>query len=196
MLDDPIAAGVARAGRPECPWILFVARAAAVCLAVLPGTLAHAETTLGKIRGFLDGDEVIWHTIVMDQGGKDVATAGFEQSPHYADLYLQGHLEPRFVSKGMLSIEVRYAGRFTPDAAPASVEIIFMPNGLGGQFFTTRGIAPPPVFQILDIGVWGTNGTIEAVFSGKLCAAWMNRPRDPTDCKRLEGQIATRLFID
>ena len=164
-------------------------------LAMAP-QIAPAEEPLGRIRGFLDGEEVIWHTIVLDQGLENVATADFKQSPGHADIYLQGHLEPRFVSKGMLSVEARYAGQFEPDAEPISVEIIYMPNGLGGQFFTTRGTDPEPWFQILDFSVWGASGTILAAFSGELCAAWMNRPRDPTDCKTLEGQVTTRVFIE
>ena len=165
-------------------------------LTILVPQIVLAEEPLGQILGFLDGEEIIWHTIVMDQGGEGVATADFRQSARYADLYLQGHLEPRFVSKGMLSVEARYEGQFALDAEPTSVEIIYMPNGLGGQFFTTRGTTPAPWFQILDFSVWGTSGTILAAFSGELCAAWMNRPRDPTDCKTLEGQVTTRLFID
>ena len=178
------------------PFHAIPASTTALLFAALLPQAGLAEETLGRIRGFLDGTEVIWHTIVMDQGGKDVATAGFQQTPHYADLYLQGHLEPRFVSKGMLSVEVRYSGQFTPEAKPTSIEIIYMPNGLGGQFFTTRGVTPAPWFQILDFTVWGTSGTIDAAFSGKLCAAWMNRPRDPTDCKTLEGQVTSRVMID
>ena len=144
----------------------------------------------------MDGQELVWHTIVMEQGGKGVATAGFEQSPHYADLYVQGHLEPRFISKGMLSVEVRYGGQFDPQADPISVEVIYMPNGLGGQFFTTRGSQPQPTFQIVDFSAWGTRGSLVATFSGKLCAAWMNRRRDPTDCRNMSGQITSRLFIE
>ena len=158
--------------------------------------IASAQEPLGQIRGFLDGEEIIWHTIVMTQGGEGVATADFEQSPQHADLYLQGHLEPRFVSKGMLSVEARYAGQFDPDAEPISIEIIFMPNGLGGQFFTTRGANTAPWFQVLDFSVWGKGGTIIAAFSGELCAARMNPPRDPTVCKTLTGQVSTRVFVN
>ncbi len=165
-------------------------------MAIVSPNPVHAEEPLGQIRGFLDGEEVIWHTIVMEQGHENVATADFKQSSHHADLYIQGHLEPSFVSKGMLSVEARYAGQFEPDAEPTSVEIIYMPNGLGGQFFTSRGTDPAPWIQILDFSAWGTNGTILAAFSGKLCAAWMNRPRDPSDCKTLHGQVTTRLSID
>ena len=163
-------------------------------LCAIPQHLA-SEESLGRIRAFLNGEELIWHTIVMEQGGKGVATAGFEQTAHYADLYIQGHLEPRFVSKGMLSVEVRYSGQFDPTDEPMAVEIIYMPNGLGGQFFTTRG-SEPPQFEIIDFDAWGGRGTIIAAFSGELCAAWMNRRRDPTDCRMISGQVTSRMFVE
>lgn len=155
---------------------------------------ALSDDALGTMRAFIDGDEGVWHTITMNQGGKPVATASFAQSAQHTDLYLQGHVEPRFISKGMLSVEVRYAGQFDPTTDPVSVEIIYMPNGLGGQFFTTRGSESQ--FQIVDISVWGNSGEITAAFSGKLCAAWMNRPRDATDCKTLSGQVTTRMAVE
>ena len=173
-------------------------RLAVLCLSlsILAPLAAHSDSVLGQIRAFLDGDERIWHTIVMQQGGKSVATASFKQSAHHGDLYLQGHLEPRFVSKGMLSVEVRYAGQFAPEAEPRSIEIIYLPNGMGGKFFTTRGTEPPPRFQIVDFNVWGARGEIIAAFSANLCAAWMNRPRDLSDCMTLEGQVTSRVEIE
>ncbi|MEP2138105.1 MAG: hypothetical protein ABJI41_01260, partial [Erythrobacter sp.] len=167
-------------------------RALALACAMALTQTAQADTSLGTMRAFIDGTEGVWHTITMPQGGRAVATASFEQSGQHADFYFQGHVEPRFISKGMLSVEVRYAGQFDQAADPISVEIIYMPNGLGGQFFTTRGSDPEPLFQIVDISVWGEAGEITAAFSGKLCAAWMNRPRDLTDCKTLSGQVSSR----
>ena len=169
---------------------------APVALAAMLPNIATADDALGTMRAFIDGNEDVWHTITMEQGGKRVATASFEQFASYSDLYLQGHVEPRFISKGMLSVEVRYFGQFDPDADPVAVEIIYMPNGLGGQFFTTRGSEPKPSFQIIDLSVWGNSGELIAAFSGKLCATWMNRPRDPSDCKTLSGQVSTRLAIE
>ena len=165
------------------------------CAALLPHA-AQADNALGTMRAFIDGTEGIWHTITMTQSNKTVATASFEQAAQHADFYFQGHTEPRFISKGMLSVEVRYAGQFDQNTEPVAVEIIYMPNGLGGQFFTTRGSEPEPLFQIIDISVWGEAGEITAAFSGKLCAAWMNRPRDATDCKTLSGQITSRLVVE
>lgn len=165
-----------------------------IACAVTLSQPARADDALGTMRAFIDGKEGVWHTITMNQGSKPVATASFAQSAQHTDLYLQGHVEPRFVSKGMLSVEVRYAGQFDPAEDPVSVEIIFMPNGLGGQFFTTRGSEPQ--FQIVDISVWGNSGELTAAFSGELCAAWMNRPRDPTDCKALSGLVNTRMAVE
>ena len=171
-------------------------RAALICLCLFGPLPAASEEALGQIRAFLDGEERIWHTITMQQGGESVATASFKQTAHHADLYLQGHFEPRFVSKGMLSVEVRYAGQFAPGAEPRGIEIIYLPNGMGGKFFTTRGTEPAPQFQIVDFDAWGVSGTLVAAFSGRLCAAWMNRPRDPTDCKTVEGQVTSRVEIE
>lgn len=167
---------------------------ATIACAVALSQPALSDDALGTMRAFIDGDEAVWYTITMNQGGKPVATASFAQSAQYTDLYLQGHVEPRFISKGMLSVEVRYSGLFDPTTEPVSVEIIYMPNGLGGQFFTTRGSEPQ--FQIVDISVWGNSGELTAAFSGKLCAAWMNRPRDTSDCKTLSGQVTTRMAVE
>lgn len=167
----------------------------ALALNIAPSSALIADTPLGQIRAFIDREEQLWHTISMIQGGRPVATASFTQSAHYADLYLQGHLEPRFVSKGMLSLDVRFPGQFKPGDPAASIEIIYMPNGMGGQFFTSRGTEPAPVIDIVAFDVWGEAGEIVVTFSGQLCAAWMNRPRDPTDCKTLSGHATTKIAI-
>ncbi len=151
---------------------------------------------LGRITAFLDGEEQTWHTITMTQGGQPVATASFEQTSHYADLYLQGHPEPRFVSKGMLSVDVRYAGQFTPDDDPMAIEIMYLPNGMGGQFFTSRGAGEMARFQIVAFDVWGTAAELVAAFSGRLCSTRMNAPVDPTDCMRISGQITSRIAVE
>jgi hypothetical protein len=148
------------------------------------------------MRAFIDGTEGLWHTITMPQGGKIVATASVTQSSAHTDLYLQGHVKPQFISKGMLSVEVRYNGPFDPNVNPVAVEILYMPNGLGGQFFTSRGVEPKPWFQIIDLSVWGSTGQLTAAFSGKLCAAWMNRPRDETNCKTVSGEVNSRLAVE
>ena len=151
---------------------------------------------LGRITAFIDGKEQSWHTITMTQGDQQVATASFEQTSHYADLYVQGHPEPRFVSKGMLSVDVRYAGQFTPDDDPMAIEIMYLPNGMGGQFFTSRGAGELARFQIVAFDGWGTAAELVAAFSGKLCSTRMNAPVDLTDCMRINGQITSRIAVE
>ena len=151
---------------------------------------------LGRITAFLDGEEKDWHTITMIQGGKPVPTASLDQTSHYADLYLQGHPEPRFVSKGMLSVDVRYAGQFEPESQPMAIEIMYLPNGMGGQFFTSRGAGEDARFQIVAFDVWGAAASLVAAFSGKLCATRMNAPVDQANCLRISGQVTSRIAIE
>ena len=169
-----------------------VALAFCVALAAFPATAGE----LGLITAFLDGEERVWHTITMEQGGKTIATATLQQSPHLAELQIQGHPVPGFTSKEVLSIDARFSGQYVPGAAPMSVEILYTPNGLSGPLWTSRGAPEPPRLQIVELDIWGSVGRVVAVITGEICM----RPRlfsrtDISDCKSLNGKVETRLEV-
>lgn len=166
-----------------------------VLLALLPVLASAAE--LGRITAFLDGQEREWHTISMEQGGQNVATASFEQTANLAELHLQGHPIPAFTSKDVLSIDVRYLGRYRPDDDPMSIEILYMPDGMGGPFWTSQGAVVRPRFRIVSFDVWGSIGRVEAAFDGELCLRpIISSATDPSTCKTVSGKVETDLFAD
>ena len=158
--------------------------------------LAYSDEPLGQIRAFLNGEEFSWHTIMMTKGDHNIATASFKQSSGFAELYMQGHLEPRFVTKGMLSLDVRFQGQFTPGDAPTNIEINYMPDGMVGHFFTSRGTEPEANIDIVEFSHWGDFGEVTATFSGNLCANWLDRKGEQANCKKVSGQIQTRVFFE
>ena len=159
-------------------------------------SLAQAEDAIGYIRAFFDGQERSWHTIMMPQGGRQIPTASFKQSADFAKLYVQGHVEPRFVSKGMLSLDVRFDGQFSPGDAAADVEIMYLPNGMVGRFYTSRGTEPPPTVDIVEFSQWGGLGEVVGVFSGTLCPTWQTRDAGEAVCRNVSGQFTTRLGFE
>ena len=168
---------------------------AVALLAVFP--LVSGAGELGRITAFLDGQERTWHTITMEQLGGDVATASLTLGARLTELQVQGHPEPRFSTDDMLSLEVRYLGPYAPDATPLSLDIMYMPDGMGGPFWTTRGAPVQPEIDILVLDVWGGFGRLQAVFSGRLCLRRIiSSATDPTTCKQVSGLIDTRLVVD
>ena len=161
-------------------------------VAALP---AQAEE-LGRITAFLDGEERIWHTIGFEQGDGTVFTATFEQKPYLAELLLQGHPEPRFTSKDVLSVDVQFAGQYAAGDEPSAIEVLYTPNGLAGPLWTSRGALTPSRLDVIELDVWGSVGRLVAVVSGQVC----KRPQlfsqtDVSDCMRLSGVIETRLDV-
>ncbi len=174
-------------------------RGAAFCLAAtlaVVGPACALAEELGKITAFLDGNRRTWHTITFRQGEGDIATATFRQSGHLAELQFQGHPVPKFTSKDVLNIDVRFRGLYEPGAAPMSVDILYTPSGLSGPLWTSRGAPEPVEVQVLSFEIWGSFGQVTAIFSGQVC----KRPRlfsktDTTDCMRLNGLVETRLEV-
>lgn len=164
----------------------------ALVLGLLP-SIAMAEA-LGQITGFLDGKKRIWHTITMEQGGSQIATATFQQRAQVAELTLQGHPIPEFTSKEALSIDARFQGQYALGNEPTAVEILYTPNGLTGPFWTSRGALVEARLQIVELDAWGDIGRLVAVVSGEVC----KRPRlfsrtDLTDCMSFTGKVETRF---
>lgn len=165
-----------------------------ICTSCL-GTAGRAEE-LGQITAFLDGQTRIWHTITFPQGGRELSTATFLQKPFQAELLVQGHPVPEFTSKDVLSVDARYDGQYDEGDTPYSIEILYTPNGLSGPLWTSRDAPTSPRLEIVELEGWGEVGHLVAVVSGEIC----RRPRlfsrtDPTDCKRLNGKIETRLEL-
>lgn len=164
----------------------------ALVLVMLPVS-AMAET-LGQITAFLDGNKRVWHTITMEQGGRQIPTATFQQRANLAELKLQGHPIPEFTSKEALSIDAQFSGQYGPDSVPISVDILYTPYGLTGPFWTSRGARMEPRLQIIELEAWGGIGRLVAVISGEVC----KRPRlfsrtDPDDCMSFTGKVETRI---
>lgn len=164
----------------------------ALILAMLPFS-AMAEA-LGQITAFLDGNKRVWHTITMEQGGRQVPTATFQQRANLAELKLQGHPIPEFTNKEALSIDAQFQGQYNLGSVPTSVEILYTPNGLTGPFWTSRGARLQPRLQIVELEAWGGVGRLVAVVSGEVC----KRPRlfsrtDPDDCMTFTGKVETRI---
>lgn len=152
---------------------------------------------LGQITAFLDGQERIWHTISMTQNGKSVATASVKKNSSQVAFYLQGHPEPRFTSKGMLSLDVRYVGALNLAGKPKTVEILYLPNGMAGPVWTSVGTTRAAEFQIVDFTLWGNTGEIIAAFSAELCATQITSgPVDLEDCIQLNGKVVSKVVSE
>ncbi|MDF0598311.1 hypothetical protein [Psychromarinibacter halotolerans] len=174
--------------RLTCCWLVVAAFASS--------TATTAEE-LGRITGFLDGEPTAWHTITMQQGGRTVATASVVQGVRLTELYVQGHPEARFGTAGLLSLEARYTGTYAPGATPLSVDVLFMPDGMGGPFWTSRGAARAPVLDIVSLEIWGNFGRLEAVFDAQLCLRpIISAATDPDTCRKVTGVIETELSAE
>ncbi len=164
-------------------------------LAAFPG--AAAADNLGRITAFLDGESMTWHTVTMQQGGKTVATASFGQGARLAELYIQGHPEPEFSSRDMFSIDVRYLGTYMPGAEPMSVDVMHIPEGMGGPFWTSRGAPTPASIEIVDLEIWGNFGRLTASFTAELCLRKIiSSATDPSTCRAVTGVIETELLVE
>ena len=159
-------------------------------------TLAQAQE-LGQITAFLNGEEHVWYTILMEQSGKSVATASIQKNNAQVAFYLQGHPTPHFTSKGMLSLDVRYRGQLDVASVPTKVEILYLPNGMAGPVWTSVGTTRAAEFQIVDFNLWGNTGEIIAAFSAELCATQITSgPVDLDDCIQLNGKIVSKVMAE
>jgi len=167
----------------------------AVALIAVPGAVRAEE--LGRITAYLNGASTTWHTVTMQQGGRRVATASFAQGARLSELHVQGHPEPRFTTRDVFSVEVRYLGRYAPGAVPLSVDVMHMPDGMGGPFWTSRGAGTEPTVEINALEVWGNYGRLTAHFTAELCfLRIISSATDPENCRAVTGLIETELSVE
>ncbi|WP_425049574.1 hypothetical protein [Psychromarinibacter sp. S121] len=167
----------------------------AACIAMAVSQAAAGD--LGRITAFLDGDPIVWHTITMQQGGRTVATASVTQGARLTEVYVQGHPEPAFGTAKLFTLEARYVGPYAAGVLPLSVDIMYMPDGMGGPFWTSRGATRAPSLDIVALDVWGNFGRLEAVFEGELCLRRIiSSATDPATCRTVSGLIETEIFAE
>ncbi|SIN82534.1 hypothetical protein [Vannielia litorea] len=167
----------------------------AAALAVLP-LPARAET-LGRITAYLGGESLTWHTIDVTLGARRMVTASFEQGARLTELRIQGHPEPRFTTRDVFSVDVRYLGAYAPGAVPLSVDVIHLPQGMGGPFWTSRGAGRPATVEVVELRVWGNYGRLVASFEAELCYRPMiSAATDPQNCRPVTGVIETELVAE
>lgn len=179
-----------------CAKAASLARAGLLCTSLaIPAQGRAAE--LGQIIGFVDGARAVWHTVTHRQQGRQVATATVRFGPRLTDVQIQGHMEPRFTVEGVFSLDVQYLGRAEPGAQPMSADILMMPRGMGGPFWTTRGVAQKPRVDLLVLDAWGSVGRVEAVFEARLCLRpTLSAPTDTGTCRHVSGAVQTQVFVE
>lgn len=72
------------------------------------------------LRGTLDGEQRQWHVLVAH----GQSTTYFQDETGYLDVTIQGHAEPRFATKGALSISMLAMGGQPPDEA----DVMYFPE--------------------------------------------------------------------
>ncbi len=157
--------------------------------------LPVSAEALGRITAFIGGEERIWQTVTMEQGGRTLGTASFDQGPRLTTLRIQGHPEPRFTTRDVFSVEVRYVGDYADGAVPLSVDVIHVPEGMGGPFWTSREATQPARVDVIEFGIWGTYGRLVAAFEAELCfRPMLSAPTDRSRCVPVTGVIETDLL--
>lgn len=168
---------------------------AALCALLLPATGVAEE--LGRITAFLGGKQKSWLTITTTHSGGVIASASLTLGPRLAGFEIQGHPEARLSSREVLSIDVRFRAPLTAAGRPMAVDILYMPDGLAGPFWTSRGAPMPARFEILALEVWGAYARVEAQFDATLCLRpAISAATDPTECQALSGWLETKLAVD
>lgn len=158
---------------------------------------ASPGETLGRMTAFVDGVPRSWHLITFEKGGELTSSAGFRQTAHKAEFFLHGHARPEFTSKGGLSLEVRYPGRYAPDVQPMGIDILYLPEGLRGPIWTSNDAPEPPSIEVIAFDVWGGVGYFEAVFQAQLCLReFIYSPTDTSQCLSVSGQVSTELLVE
>lgn len=171
------------------------ARLTLALVALAPGA-AGAEA-LGGMHALIGGEAHEWHTILTEKAGKPLSTATFRQGPVRADLMLQGHPEEDFTTHDVLSVDVVFPGIYEPGTEPQSVRMLYMPDSIGGPFWTTDGAPEPAQFEVISFDIWGNRGRIEAVFAAELCLdPRLSAKSDPENCRTLTGYVATDVVVE
>lgn len=175
--------------RPDCRAALLAAMA---CCA---GPVAAEE--LGRIEAQFGGKNRVWQTVAQARGGRVVATASLWLGPRMTELYLQGQAEEGDASRDVFSLSLRYLSPYAEGAAPVFADILYMPEGMGGPFWTSDGAADAPTIRVLKLEIWGAYGRIDALFAGELCLRErITAAPDPARCAEVTGRVETELFIE
>ncbi|EBA09355.1 hypothetical protein [Sagittula stellata] len=179
-------------------WGCFSAvRVLPLCLAVGFGPLPACAEELGVMTARVDGAPMEWRLYAFDRSGGQIATAAFRQDQWLAELQLQGHVEPDFSSADVMSLTVRFPGWYAPGVAPMSVDILYVPERLGGPFWTSRGARQGPSVEIVRFDVMGRMGEIDLAFAGKLCRkAYLSAPVDLGNCVEVLGRVVSRVVME
>ena len=151
---------------------------------------------LGRIEARLGDAEMAWNTITGTRGNGTMATASLRLGPRLTELHIEGFPGADFTSQGVLSLDLRYLTPYSPDRAPLAVDILYMPDGMGGPFWTSDGASMAPVVRVLSLDVWGAVGRVDALFAADLCLRpIISSATDPDTCRALSGRVETELFV-
>ncbi|MBS8227285.1 hypothetical protein DYI42_13730 [Vannielia litorea] len=133
----------------------------------------------------------------MSQGGDATASASLRRGTRLTELSVHGHPEPAFSTRDVLSLEVRYLGAYAPGALPLSVDVMHMPEGMAGPFWTSRGAANPARVDIVELDVYGSYGRLVATFEAELCfRPIISSATDTGNCRPVTGLIETEIVVE
>jgi hypothetical protein len=164
-------------------------------LLVAPGRAASQG--LGRIEARIGDTDMRWQTITTARTRGTEASAAIRFGPRLTEIQIQGYPGAEFTSSDAISVDVRYLGPYAPDAVPMSVDILYMPEGMGGPFWTSNGATIAPTVRVLALDVWGAFGRIDLLFAGELCLRMIiSAATDPGRCQEVTGRIETDLFVD
>ena len=156
-----------------------------------------AAQGLGRIEARIGETDMRWQTITTARNSGTEASAALRFGPRLTELQIQGYPGAEFTSANAISVDLRYLGQFAPDAVPMSVDILYMPDGMGGPFWTSNGATVVPTVRVLELDVWGAFGRIDLLFAGELCLRKIiSAATDPERCQEVTGRIETELFVD
>ena len=169
----------------------------AILLASMTGTSFAGE--FGRISAEFGGETREWYSISMEQGGEIAASARMSSGRLTTDLHIQGHPGPSFTTTDVLSIDAMFIGKFADDATPNSVEVLHLPEGMSGPFWTSEG-APTPAsvsFELLETAAAGEIGRTVGSFMAELCRkVTVTAEPDTSDCRPITGTFDTQLLME
>ncbi len=173
-------------------------RSVVVAAATMIGTALPATAEeFGRIEATLNGEDRIWYTLTMTQGGQTDASATFSTSRFTSDLHLQGHPRPSFTTSDVLSIDLMYRGEYQPGAAPMEAEVIYLPTGMRPPFWTSSRTGTPVTVTFEELTLEGETGRAVGAFAATLCMTEvLTDDPDPSQCQPIEGRFDTQVMIE
>lgn len=151
----------------------------------------------GRIEATLNGEARTWYTLTMTRDGETDASARFSTNQFTSDLHLQGHPQPSFTSTDVLSIDLRYSGKYQPGAAPMEAEIMYLPAGMKPPFWTSSQTGTPVSVTFEDLSLDGETGRAAGTFTATLCMMQtLGGDPDTSQCQPIEGRFDTRVMIE